>query len=209
MIAAEATNWPDPKHNKGTNVTGANPAGFIAWVGGFDDGKQTWGVGTDATWLWARGRPERLEDRAPTSNGWKHVAELPGAERIYGGQVNLAEVVGRGLADRRRHAPPSLARLRRPPDVLPRPDQPRAGRHPPRPDRHHPPGPRTDQRRDPRRPAHARGRSAGSTSKADDPEALARKLFQVALGRTPTPGRAGRRERTDRLARHCRRGSTT
>ena len=37
VIAVEATNWPDRKHNKGTNVSGANPAAFIAWIGGFDN----------------------------------------------------------------------------------------------------------------------------------------------------------------------------
>ena len=95
VIAAEATNWPDPEHNKGVDVTGANPAAFIAWVGGFDDGKQSWGVGTDATWLWAEDSKEDWKTGAVAGAGWQHAAELPNAARTYGNQVNLAEVVGR------------------------------------------------------------------------------------------------------------------
>jgi mono/diheme cytochrome c family protein len=85
VITAEATNWPDRKHNKGTNVNGANPAAFIAWVGGFDKTHQLWGIGTDATWLWSE------EAKGP----WKHSFELPNAARIYGGSVNLTELVTR------------------------------------------------------------------------------------------------------------------
>ncbi len=85
LISAEATNWPDHKHNKGVNISGANPAAFIAWVGGFDKSHQLWGVGSDATWLWSD------EPAGP----WKHSFEQPNAPRIYGPTVNLAEIVAR------------------------------------------------------------------------------------------------------------------
>ena len=102
IIAAEATNWPDLKNKKGVDVTGANPAGFIAWVGGFDNGRQSWGIGTDATWLWSEDAPTDWKTKGDTK-GWKHVAELPGAEAIYGGQVNLAESRRPGGPDGGRH----------------------------------------------------------------------------------------------------------
>ena len=94
VIAAEATNWPDLKHNKGTDFVGANPAGFIAWVGGFEDGKSTWGVGTDGSWLWIDDAPADWMTN-PTEAGWKHLVELPDAAKLYGSRVNLAEVAGR------------------------------------------------------------------------------------------------------------------
>jgi Protein of unknown function (DUF1549)/Protein of unknown function (DUF1553)/Planctomycete cytochrome C len=92
VIAAEATNWPDTKHNKGTNEKGPNPAAFLAWIGGFDGGKQTWGVGTDATWLWIEDAPGDWKTRSNTA-GWKHVVELADADKIYGAHVNLTEAV--------------------------------------------------------------------------------------------------------------------
>ncbi len=98
VIAVEATNWPDPKHNKGTNVTGANPAAFIAWVGGFDGNRQLWGIGSDATWLWAEEAKSDWKTRTNDTTGWKHSAELPNAGQVYGNQVNLAEVVARGAS---------------------------------------------------------------------------------------------------------------
>ena len=94
VIALEATNWPDPKHGKGTNIVGANPAGLIAWVGGFDDGKLAWGFGTDTSWLWLDDAPPGWMTR-PDEAGWRHMAELPDAEKLYGAQVDLAGVVGR------------------------------------------------------------------------------------------------------------------
>ena len=94
VIAAEATNWPDRKHNKGTDVQGANAAGFIAWVGGFEDGKGTWGVGSDASWLWLDEAPADWKTN-PDSTGWRHVTELPEADKLYGSSVNLAEAAGR------------------------------------------------------------------------------------------------------------------
>ena len=99
VIAAEATNWPDPKHGKGLDVSGANPAAFLAWVGGFEeDGRPAWGVGTDATWLWSADAKGDGWKSGPTPEGWKHAVELPGAARIYGGHVKLAEVVARASA---------------------------------------------------------------------------------------------------------------
>jgi hypothetical protein len=98
VIAAEATNWPDRKHNKGTNVTGANAAAFIAWVGGFDEARQqVWGVGSDASWLWAEDAEGDWKTRTDET-GWRHSAELPNAGRIYGGLVKLDEVVARASA---------------------------------------------------------------------------------------------------------------
>ncbi|WP_435010889.1 DUF1553 domain-containing protein [Tundrisphaera lichenicola] len=98
VIALEATNWPDPENGKGTQIKGTNPAGLIAWVGGFDDGRPAWGFGTDATWLWAEKAPKSWMTEAEQSGSWKHSAELPGAEGIYGGQVNLQAVVARSGA---------------------------------------------------------------------------------------------------------------
>ncbi len=100
VIAAEATNWPDPRHGKGTQVSGANPAGFIAWVGGLDDGPGGRGVGSDATWLWAVDAKGDWKTRADIDTaGWRHAAELPDAGRIYGGQVDLPAIVGRSAPD--------------------------------------------------------------------------------------------------------------
>ena len=100
VIAIEATNWPDRKHGKGTQVSGANPAGLIAWIGGSEKGRPSWGVGTDASWLWAEAAPKGWIDRGFDSVGWKHASELPGAEKLYGGQVNLPRLVaGAGAVD--------------------------------------------------------------------------------------------------------------
>ena len=95
VIAVEATNWPDAEHGKGTQIQGANPAAFIAWVGGFRKDRQVWGVGTDASWLWAKQAGIDWKSRAFDTAGWHHSVELPTAERLYGGQVNLAEHAGR------------------------------------------------------------------------------------------------------------------
>jgi hypothetical protein len=95
VIAVEATNWPDPRHGKGTQVTGANPAGLIAWVGGSEAGRAAWGVGTDASWLWTEDAPEGWKALVGPSEGWKHAAELAGADTIYGGKVDLPSIVAR------------------------------------------------------------------------------------------------------------------
>ena len=79
---------------------------FIAWVGGFDDGRPAWGVGTDATWLWAEDAPADWKTRADRRAAGSTPPSCPDAGRIYGGQVNLAAVVARAATGRRRHAPP-------------------------------------------------------------------------------------------------------
>ena len=70
VIAAEATNWPDAKHGRGVQFSGPNPAAFIAWVGGFEDHKLTWGFGTDASWLWAEDARDGWEDPGFDTAGW-------------------------------------------------------------------------------------------------------------------------------------------
>ncbi len=185
VIAAEATNWPDRKHNKGVNVTGANPAAFIAWVGGFDGGRQVWGVGTDATWLWAEEAKSDWKTR-PDSAGWKHAAELPGAGKIYGGQVNLARIVAQGEAIL--DGPPVRAALAFDDPLmsaLGRTSREQVVTH-----------------RDPiATTLQALELTNGGTldnrlkvggrrwveEKGTEPEALARRIFLVALGRQPTP----------------------
>ncbi len=185
VIAAEATNWPDRKHNKGVNVAGANPAAFIAWVGGFDGDRQVWAVGTDATWLWAEEAKADWKTRAD-STGWKHAAELPGAERIYGGQVNLAQIVGQGTAPL--DGPPLRAALAFDDPLmsaLGRTSREQVVTH-----------------RDPiATTLQALELTNGGTldnrlklgakhwvdQQGRDPEALARRIFLVALGRAPNP----------------------
>ena len=94
VIAVEATNWPDPEHKKGLQVTGTNPAGFLAWVGGFDAGQQVWGVGTDGSWLWSKSAAGTWKEPGFDTSGWRHAAELPGAEALYG-KIDLAAAAGR------------------------------------------------------------------------------------------------------------------
>jgi hypothetical protein len=185
VIAAEATNWPDRKNGKGLENAGPNPAGFLAWVGGFDDGKPSWGIGTDATWLWAEEAKEDWKSRGDSA-GWKHVAELPDAAKVYGGQVDLAEVVGRT-------SPVSDGRLLRASLAFDDPLMSSLGRTSRE---------QVSTRRDPiATTLQALELTNGGTLDArlqkgakrwldgqgQDPETLARKLFQVALGRNPTP----------------------
>ena len=185
VVAAEATNWPDRKHNKGLNIAGANPAAFIAWVGGFDDGKQTWGVGSDATWLWAEESKGDWKTR-PDDDGWQHAAELPHADALYAGQVDLAGVVG--LASPISDGTPIRASL-----AFDDPLMSALGRTSRE---------QVVTRRDPiATTLQALELTNGGTLDArlkqgaerwidrhgQDPEALARRLFVVALGRSPTP----------------------
>ena len=186
VIAAEATNWPDRKHNKGTNITGANPAAFIAWIGGFEGDRRLWGLGTDATWLWAEEAKADWKTRAGDSEGWKHAAELPNAGRTYGGSVDLARVVAQGstVPD----GPPVRAALAFDDPLmsaLGRTSREQVVTH-----------------RDPiATTLQALELTNGGTldnrlklgakrwveKQGADPEALARRLFLVALGRSPTP----------------------
>jgi hypothetical protein len=185
VIAAEATNWPDRKHNKGVNVTGANPAAFIAWVGGFEGDRRLWEVGTDATWLWAEEAKSDWKTR-PDSAGWQHAAELPNAGRIYGGQVNLAQIVAQGTTAL--DGPPVRAALAFDDPLmsaLGRTSREQVVTH-----------------RDPiATTLQALELTNGGTldnrlklgakqwvdKQGADPETLARRIFLVALGRSPTP----------------------
>ena len=185
VIAAEATNWPDIKHDKGLNVTGANPAAFIAWIGGFDDGKQSWGVGSDASWLWdedSKGDWKTLED----GGGWKHAAELPHADALYGRTVKLAEIVG--LASPISDGAPLRASL-----AFDDPLMSALGRTSRE---------QVVTRRDPIATTLQaleltnggtldarlnRGAKRWIDQQGQDPEALTRRLFLVALGRSPSP----------------------
>lgn len=89
VVAVEATNWPDAEHQRGTEIQGANPAAFMAWVGGFTQDRQAWGVGSDASWLWSKKAEKNWKDQPFNTEGWQHAVELPGASRIYGSQVDL------------------------------------------------------------------------------------------------------------------------
>jgi hypothetical protein len=92
VVAAEATNWPDPDHQRGVDVKGANPAGFTAWVGGFRKGRVVWSVGTDASWLWTRSARGNWKTQPYDTSDWQHAAELADAGKIYG-DLNLARAV--------------------------------------------------------------------------------------------------------------------
>ena len=98
IIAAEATNWPDAKHGRGLKFSGPNPAAFIAWVGGFQDGKETWGIGTDATWLWTEDAGDGWKDAAFDTEGWNHAVENPRAGLIYGARLDLSALTLQALA---------------------------------------------------------------------------------------------------------------
>lgn len=92
VIAAEATNWPDLEHKRGTNVQGRNPAAFLAWVGGFEGGRQAWGIGTDASWLWIKSARGDWKKQPYDTAGWQHAVELPNAAQLY--RVDLASALG-------------------------------------------------------------------------------------------------------------------
>jgi hypothetical protein len=92
VIAVEATNWPDPEHNRGTQIKGQNAAAFIAWLGAFEGDRVVWSVGTDATWLWAKSARADWTRRSSDTRGWSHAVELPWAGAIYS-QIDLAAVV--------------------------------------------------------------------------------------------------------------------
>jgi Protein of unknown function (DUF1549)/Protein of unknown function (DUF1553) len=187
VIAFEATNWPDPKHHKGANVNGPNPAAFIAWVGGFDVDHQVWGVGTDATWLWAVDARDDWKTKTTDSTGWQHAAELPKAAQLYGGQVNLAEIVAQEapMIDRSIPVRASLAFDDPLMAALGRTSREQVVTH-----------------RDPiATTLQALELTNGGTldarlkqgakrwidERGNDPETLARRLFLVALGRNPNP----------------------
>jgi mono/diheme cytochrome c family protein len=93
VIAAEATNWPDHEHKKGVQIKAANPAAFLAWVGGFDGERIAWGVGSDASWLWSKTAKQDWKSPGFETVGWSHAAELPGAAKLYG-PIDLATAIG-------------------------------------------------------------------------------------------------------------------
>jgi hypothetical protein len=89
VLAAEATNWPDVENNRGTHIKGANPAAFLAWVGGVKGERVAWSIGSDASWLWAK-KPQGDWKRLPyVTDGWAHAVELPNASKIYGKQGDV------------------------------------------------------------------------------------------------------------------------
>ncbi len=98
VIAAEATNWPDPKHRRGLQFPSPNPAAFIAWIGGFHGDRQAWGFGTDATWLWAEEAGDDWIKSAFDTTGWTHAVELRAAGRIYGARLDLTASVLQALS---------------------------------------------------------------------------------------------------------------
>lgn len=85
VIAADATNWPDPKHGRGTQVANEpNPAAFIAWVGGLDEERNVlWGIGTDETWLLTAEAAGSWAGLGFDTTGWGHAVVLPLARRTY------------------------------------------------------------------------------------------------------------------------------
>ncbi|RUL88305.1 DUF1549 domain-containing protein [Tautonia sociabilis] len=86
VIAAEATNWPDPARGRGVRTAaGPNPAAFIAWVGGFEGDAPSWGFGTDETWLWSSSDAEGWALPGFDDAGWQHAVSLPLAGRTYPG----------------------------------------------------------------------------------------------------------------------------
>src|SRR5262249_12740579 len=132
VIAADATNWPDAEHGRGTEVKGANPAAFVAWVGGFRDGRTVWGVGTDASWLWSKDPGPGWNRPEFRPGGWRHAVELPEADGPYAGVARAAAPTapGRSAGGGRARAvlpleaplPPPLGRTNRE-RVVPRRDQ--------------------------------------------------------------------------------------
>jgi hypothetical protein len=98
VIAIEATNWPDVENKRGTQVTEANPAAVIAWVGGFKGDQPVWGYGTDSSWLWIKKAKGDWKGPSYETSGWNHATELPSAPRLYGASVNLDTLVAHSLA---------------------------------------------------------------------------------------------------------------
>ena len=90
VIAIEATNWPDAETGRGANFPAPNPAACIAWVGGFAQGKQVWGIGTDEGWLWSPRAGEGWTAGSFDTEGWRHATVLPLAGRIYNARVDLS-----------------------------------------------------------------------------------------------------------------------
>lgn len=93
VIAAEATNWPDPKHNRGAQHKNPNPAGLIVRVLGSEPDQADWTLGTDASWLWTVEADEGWNGPGFDVDGWRHAFEQPWAVRAYA-NVNLAAALG-------------------------------------------------------------------------------------------------------------------
>jgi hypothetical protein len=89
VIAAEATNWPDIKHNRGTQHKNPNPAGFIARAVGTEPGQPAWAIGTNETWLWTVEAGEAWNEPGFDAQGWRRAVELPEAAQLYA-KVDLA-----------------------------------------------------------------------------------------------------------------------
>jgi hypothetical protein len=98
VIAVEATNWPDEKHRRGIDVRSPNPAALIAWVGGFKDSRQVWGIGTDETWLWNEQAEGDWKNLPYDTAGWRHTVALSTGGRLYGATVDLVALVARSLS---------------------------------------------------------------------------------------------------------------
>ncbi len=186
LIAVEAINWPDREHNRGVSAESPNPAAFIAWIGGFDQGQQAWGFGSDETWLWSKDAEGDWTRLAFETEGWRHAVELPLAGRLYGARVDLAasalEVLS-GLASTELRAAltfddPLLTALGRTnrEQVVTRRDSVATTLQALELTN----GSTLDSRL-------AQGAARWVASSKDQPEALVRRLFLAGLGRDPTP----------------------
>lgn len=86
VIAAEATNWPDPERGRGVRkATGPNPAAFLAWVGGFNGSDLIWAMGSDESWLWSHSDEGAWTEPGFDDSSWNHAVVLPLARRTYPG----------------------------------------------------------------------------------------------------------------------------
>ncbi|WP_169973856.1 DUF1549 domain-containing protein [Tautonia rosea] len=86
VIAAEATNWPDPARGRGVRkASGPNPAAFLAWVGGFNGSNLAWAMGSDESWLWSTSDNGDWTEPGFDDSSWKHAVALPMARRTYPG----------------------------------------------------------------------------------------------------------------------------
>ncbi len=99
VIAAEVTNWPDRVHQRGLDkANGPNPAGFIAWIGGLEDDRPLWGIGSDESWLWATATDGSWTESSFEPIGWKHAVVLPEARRLYQ-RVDLGAAIAAGIPE--------------------------------------------------------------------------------------------------------------
>jgi cytochrome c553 len=123
-VAVEAINWPDPESEKTADYRKEKVAGFAFFAAGFRDeagaaarssgadeapshalfAAPTWTLATDETWLWSNERAEGWEQPNFDTARWRHVAELGGIS------ADPWKLEGKAIAALRRQLPTNEVR---------------------------------------------------------------------------------------------------